>query len=306
MMKKVHFEMPEFETEDNHELIHQLQTSEKVIQLLKKMNRPLSEVEKYPYKFNKWVTEVSKCDHCKGLSFCKQNIQGQYMDLSYDGLWMNVVRFCKYQLEKEKNTEHLQHYLVCDLPQKFTTISLNQTGQNQESMDENLLNNMLMVGKWLKGDQEKGLYLYGPVGTGKSYLAACVSNRFAKDGKKVVFVNVPEWVQRMKTYFSHPEEMAKEISRIKRAEFAVFDDIGAESVTSWVRDELLFPVLNHRMENKRLTWFTSNEDFESLENHFQNTKNNQEEKVKAIRIMERVKTLSNPCKILGKNRRNTE
>ena len=84
----------------------------------------------------------------------------------------------------------------------------------------------------------------------------------------------------------------------------MFDDIGAESVTSWLRDEILLPVFNQRMEQRRTTWFTSNESFVSLENHYMYNQKSEKEELKAVRIMERIKTLSKELKITGKNRRN--
>ncbi len=92
---------------------------------------------------------------------------------------------------------------------------------------------------------------------------------------------------------------------MKRADFAVFDDIGAESVTSWLRDEVLLPIFNERMDRQKLTWFTSNENFSSLENHYMYNQKSDKEELKAVRIMERIKALSKEMKITGKNRRNT-
>lgn len=303
-MKKINFEMPNFDGSDNSAMIEALKTNENVLQLLKKYQCSVDMIEKYPHKFNKWLVEKKKCEGCQGLAMCRQSTEGQYMDLEYDGLWMSVVRLCTYKIQNEDNLQHMKNYLVCDLPKSFYTIKLNKESFSDADMDSDTLENLSSVLSWLKSNQDRGMYLYGPVGTGKSYLSACVANSFARDGKSVAYVNVPEWINRMKSYFNHTDEMTRELSRIKRADFVVFDDIGAESVTSWVRDELLFPILNHRMENKKKTWFTSNENFESLENHFKNTKGNHEEQVKAIRIMERIKTLAKPQKIMGKNRRN--
>ncbi|MFV0479112.1 MAG: ATP-binding protein [Anaerorhabdus sp.] len=302
-MKQAQFRMPESEQQNNKELIRKLKSNELVGELVKKSNAAVDLVELYPQKIHQWLVDKEKCQGCKGLVFCKQTKQGEYMDLQYDGLWVSTIRLCDYKIMEEQQQTHLKYYLVDDLPIGFKTIRLAESKQ-QDSMDIEFNKNLTKVMTWLKGNRQKGLYLYGPVGTGKSYLAACISNRFAQEGKSVAFVNIPEWVSRMKSYFGHPEEMEKEIARIKRAEFVVFDDLGAESVTSWIRDELFFPVFNHRMENKKLTWFTSNENFESLEDHFQLTKNGKEEKVKAIRIMERIKTLADSQAILGKNRRN--
>lgn len=302
-MKKANFDVPGFEPAQNVELIESLKKNPLIQKLLKKNQCGQEMVEQFPQRFSNWLEEANRCEGCTGLRECRQQIQGQYIDLVYDRMWMKEVRLCHYSLEKESQLAHLENYLICDLPESFREITITKESVLQEK-DITTGKNLTEILGWLKKPQEQGLYLYGPVGTGKSYLAACVANRFAKDGKSVAFVNVPEWINRMKSYFDHNDEKMKELSKIKRADFVVFDDIGAENGTSWVRDELLFPVLNHRMENKKMTWFTSNEDLVSLENHFLfSNKVNKEEKVKAIRIMERIKTLAKDYQVLGENRR---
>ena len=94
-----------------------------------------------------------------------------------------------------------------------------------------------------------------------------------------------------------------EITDIRLADFVVMDDIGAESCSAWVRDEVLMPILNWRMEHHKLTWFTSNEDQKSLHDHFALSSGNREEEMKAVRLMERISTLAEYVYLSGKNRR---
>ena len=70
-----------------------------------------------------------------------------------------------------------------------------------------------------------------------------------------------------------------------------------------MRDELIFPVLNQRMEEKKKTWFTSNEDFISLHDHYRFSAKLGEEEMKAVRIMERIQNLAQMLELKGENRR---
>ena len=54
-----------------------------------------------------------------------------------------------------------------------------------------------------------------------------------------------------------------------------------------------------------MTWFTSNEDFKTLENHFSVTSRGIEERQKAMRILERIQKLAKPLEIIGSDRRRT-
>ena len=59
------------------------------------------------------------------------------------------------------------------------------------------------------------------------------------------------------------------VDEIKQAEVLILDDIGAEQSTPWVRDEVLQVILQYRMQEDLPTFFTSNFNFEDLENILQ-------------------------------------
>ena len=83
----------------------------------------------------------------------------------------------------------------------------------------------------------------------------------------------------------------------------MLDDIGAENTTAWSRDEVLGPILQYRMEEDLPTFFTSNLTLKELESALSIT-NNGIEKVKAKRIVERIKQLTVFLELISKNRRN--
>ena len=82
----------------------------------------------------------------------------------------------------------------------------------------------------------------------------------------------------------------------------LIDDIGAEAVSEWGRDEVLGTILQNRMNNHLATFFTSNLTIEELEIHLSMAKNNID-KVKARRIIERIKQLTEDLEIITDNKR---
>ena len=148
-----------------------------------------------------------------------------------------------------------------------------------------------------------GVYLYGSMGVGKTYLCACACNAYARDQKKVAFIHYPSFVQRMASRVQ-AGEYKQELDILKFVPFLVIDEIGGEGVTEWNRDSILFPILNERYEKRLPTWFTSNEDLESLKNHFVVTNKGKQEKLKAMRIMERIRSMAKPIALVCENRRN--
>lgn len=66
---------------------------------------------------------------------------------------------------------------------------------------------------------------------------------------------------------------------------------------------MLGPILQYRMQNHLPTFFTSNLTLEELETSLSITSSGVD-KVKARRIIERIKQLTLPMELIGKNRRN--
>ena len=92
------------------------------------------------------------------------------------------------------------------------------------------------------------------------------------------------------------------MDELKKCDLLLIDDIGAESVTSWSRDEILSTILQYRMDEKLPTFFTSNLTIDELEAHLSETKESID-KVKARRIIERIKQLTDDIEIISVNRR---
>ena len=82
----------------------------------------------------------------------------------------------------------------------------------------------------------------------------------------------------------------------------MLDDIGAEYLTPWARDEILGTILQYRMDEDLPTFFTSNLNLKQLEEHFSMTSNGREE-VKARRMIERIKDLTKEYELTGESNR---
>ena len=148
----------------------------------------------------------------------------------------------------------------------------------------------------------KGLYLTGDFGVGKTYILAGVANAIARQGSRVVFLHVPSFIASLGSHFQD-NSLNDEIDRIASAPVLIFDDIGAETLSEWSRDDVLGVILQKRMDNVLPTFFSSNITMDGLNEHFAETRNSVDE-VKARRLMERVRFLSKEVFVGGKNRRN--
>ena len=201
----------------------------------------------------------------------------------YDQEFHINFKQCPFAKKEYELRKHLKNYLVSDLSENLETVSFKEIDMENE-VEEYLL----VLEKAMEYSQEeKSVYLYGTMGSGKTYLAACACNAQARKGKKVAFIHYPSFCKRV-SYFAGSEEVELEIQRIRRADFLVIDDIGAEMVSEYNRDAILLPLLNYRFDQKKTTWITSNFDFAVLENHLTSSNRGISAEAKAMRIVERI------------------
>lgn len=151
-------------------------------------------------------------------------------------------------------------------------------------------------------DHHQALYLHGPFGVGKTYLLGAIAYELSLHGHLTTLMHYPTFTQEMKASIAD-QTVQEKLTIIKNSEILMLDDIGAEVNSTWIRDEVLGVILQHRMQEKLPTFFSSNLTFEELEHHLRIGNRGEDEPIKAKRLMERVKYLSKQVTMTGKNRR---
>ncbi|KXT75218.1 primosomal protein DnaI [Streptococcus sp. DD12] len=149
----------------------------------------------------------------------------------------------------------------------------------------------------------KGLYLYGDMGVGKSYMLAAMAHELSERLQvATTLLHFPSFVIDVRNAIASGS-VKEEIDRVKSVQVLIIDDIGAEQASSWMRDEVLQVILQHRMLEELPTFFTSNYNLTELERHFAQGKKG-DETWQAQRVLERVRFLAHPMHLEGANRRN--
>lgn len=293
-MEKINFSAGIIDDSSRKKLIKELSSNVEILKLLKDKSIPEKEIELHPYKLNHYLETKKHCSNCAGLKYCKQKQKGYYESLSYHSVLEDELVRCDYALKKDEAEKHLKYYLIRDLGNDFTTAFFDKI--NLKNEDKKYISVLSSVIKAY--NNKEGVYLYGNMGTGKTYLSACALNEAAKNKHKVAFVQCSRLSERISNYHI---DSKTEVDRLIYADFVVFDDIGAEEVSEKYRSVLL-SILDARMQNHLMTWFTSNEDYKTLLEHY-TFSNKSEDKYEAMRIIERIQTLSKPIELIAEDRR---
>lgn len=263
--------------------------------LVKKLKINEETAKKNTIKLFDCMEELTNCKNCNNLYECKNKVKG-------------YVYF-----PEKKESELYFSYIPCKYKKKaMKQENEKKTGQsilnNARMKDIKITKNRSKIIKWIKDYYDNydpykttnGLYLHGNFGTGKSFLIASLLNELKLKYKiRYEIVYVQELLRKLKEDIN---SVGDKLYYLENVDILLLDDIGAEKVTEWGRDEILGTILQTRMNNGMPTFFTSNLNILELEKHLSTTKDN-EDLVKAKRIIERIKYLTEDIELLGNNYR---
>jgi len=115
-------------------------------------------------------------------------------------------------------------------------------------------------------DPRGWLVLTGPIGCGKTHLAAAIANHALANQTRVLFAVVPDLLDHIRATFM-PSSTVTYDSRFEavRSTFLlVLDDLGAEYSSPWAQEKL-YQIFNHRYNYELPTVVTTNVPFDKFD-----------------------------------------
>lgn len=156
-----------------------------------------------------------------------------------------------------------------------------------------------MIGAYHDNKPQRGLWLQGKNGIGKTYIMAAMCNTLnAQKGASVMMITASDFVQQCYDAMNQGRDAYTQlIKRAKGVDVLVLDDMGTETLNSWVIDNILTPVIFGREGHQLLTCFTSNytiRDYrEKLVNYYEKRpmKTPKEKIITANQLLSRIDSL---------------
>ena len=115
-------------------------------------------------------------------------------------------------------------------------------------------------------DPHGWLLLTGPYGCGKTHLAAAIANYRVDKGNSQLFVIVSELLDHLRATFSPSSSVTldRRFEEVKTAPLLILDDLGAHSMTPWVREKL-YQLINFRYYAELPTVITTSDYREQMD-----------------------------------------
>ena len=256
------------------------------------------ELKKYTSLIQESAEEYSHCKECKSIHDCKNKIEGCcFLPINYEGNLTFSYMPCKYKKSMDKKNKYLDNIKFFNTPEYVKDATLDSIYKKDKNRFEVINWLMDFLDTFEKDNTTKGLYLHGNFGCGKTYLIAAIFNELARDGYKSSIIFWPEFLRQ-----AFDDDFNEKFEYVKKVPLLLIDDIGAEGLSAWNRDEILCPLLQYRMDNYLTTFFTSNLSLKELESHLANSKQGVD-LVKARRIISRIEQLTQSLEMISKNLR---
>ncbi len=262
-------------------------------------------IERNLPKLHEFISQSTVCCGCDNTDNCTNYLKGFLPTLRVvrNTVEMDYVR-CEQKIREDERRDVANMIASMHMPKDV----LQATIQDLLIDDESRVMIAQKAALFVKTTEQtgklpaKGFYLYGKFGVGKSFVLGALANELASVKIRSVVVFVPEFLREMKNAIGD-NTLNEKIDYVKKAPVLMLDDLGAETMTAWTRDEILGTIFHYRMAEQLPTFITSNFNYDELEHHLAQSQKGDIEVVKAGRIMERVKALTEPIEMRGKNRR---
>ena len=230
------------------------------------------------------------CGKCKTAKQVRVNILGQertpFCLCKCEAEKRDAEEAARAQLEFEKRIKDMRRVgFPDDEMQKWTFAADDNANEKITKVAQNYVANFQQM-----KENGKGLLLFGTVGTGKTFAAACIANALIDKGVPCLVTNFARLVNTISGMYDGKQEY---IDGLNRFDLLVIDDLASEADTEY-RNEIIYNVIDSRYKAGLPLIITTNLTAQELK---------QSADIKKQRIYSRLFEQCIPLEVKGVDRR---
>lgn len=300
-LKEIISEMlPNLEQEQKR-LLEQIYQDEELAAMIVEQKIPEEDLRPAIATVFQYMEERDACRSCPGIAECPNLLTGHFTVIRYSRQFYSYLDKCSKQEAKESADHQNRLFRGQHIPDELYEASLSNFDTTAGRLDAYAAL-LRFVTDYKKASKQRGIYLYGPLGVGKSFMLAGLAKKLAERNVATLMVYLPDFFRDIKQSIGD-NILNQKVDALKKIEVLILDDIGAESISQWERDEILGAILQARMVKGLPTIYSSNLAYDDLERHLAYSNRGGEEVLKAKRIMERIRHYTDAYLVDGPNRR---
>lgn len=190
--------------------------------------------------------------------------------------------------EREKQQELERQRRICFAETNMANWTFENDDRQNEKISDAMMNYVNNFTDFKK--EGKGLLLYGTVGTGKTYFAACIANALIDNGYSVLMTNFARLTNQIQGMFDGKQEF---IDSLNRYSLLIIDDLGAERKSEFMQEQV-FNIIDSRYRSGLPFIITTNLTAEEIK---------KPQDVGYSRIYDRILERCFPVEVSGASRR---
>ena len=172
-------------------------------QLATKTKFKREDLIKYTTTLEECAYEYANCKKCPGLEACKNKITGYcYLPKVVEGLLEFSYKPCKYKIKESKKNKYQNNIIVYNVPKEIKEASFSKIYKTDKKRYNCIIWLTEFMEKYKEDTNQKGLFLSGNFGCGKTYLISAMFNELAKENIKSAIIFWPEFLRDLKASFN--------------------------------------------------------------------------------------------------------
>ncbi len=236
------------------------------LEFLKQYDLPKEMVRDSLGIFLDYVDDQHYCEKCPGIEKCAKKVPCMVAIPVIEETGIErKMQMCPKMFARRNIEKKL---LVYDFPQEWLANDI--FSQSDVDYVKNRLDILKSLTSLVEETSKEWIYLYGGPRLGKSYLVASFLVTYLKKHptKRGAFLDSSMRIKELSDLsFIDKNQFQQVLNSYIDIDVLVLDDFGSGYMSDYIRDSIVYPIINQRLKEKKLTIFISRIPLKKLETY---------------------------------------